>query len=348
MTSEDPSILARIEGRVGRITLNRPKALNSANLDMVSRFVPVFDGWQIDPSVDFLLVDAAGDRAFCAGGDLREIYDAALEGNTELARQFWRVEYALNLAIARASKPYVAIMDGIVMGGGVGLSAHGSHRVVTERTVLAMPECSIGLIPDIGGTHLLANAPGFLGDYLGLTGHRMSGEEAIYAGFADILVASDQLEALKSKLVETGALEVIEDFAQTPSKTALEIHQARIDAAFGKETLEAVFKTLSETQDDWALGTLATLERQSPISMNATFRAIREARQKQNLAEAINLEYRFASRCLEEGDFIEGIRAAVVDKDKNPKWKYARLKDLPQGITDKMLAPALGGDLNLS
>lgn len=340
-------LLVRKSGKAGHVTLDRPKALNALTHDMCLGLEAAMADWASDDTVKLLLIDAMGDKAFCAGGDIVSIYTEGKDGNDTNAKKFWWDEYRLNAAIAEYSKPYVAIMDGIVMGGGVGISAHGSHRIVTERTMFAMPECAIGLMPDVGGTYLLGKMPGRCGEYAGLTGARLSGADCIYAGLADYFVSSDRLDALKGALIETGDVAVIQNFATSLGVSLLEEQQGEIDAVFAQETVAQIFRTLNGAQSDFAKTALKGLSRGAPLSLRVTLGAIREARRTGSLVKALRNEYRFVSTSLQDGEFIEGIRAAVIDKDRTPKWKYSTLESVPQGLIDRLYSPAKDGDFTV-
>lgn len=334
-------VIIRREGRAGRITLNRPKALNALTLGMVREIWKAMLAWKDDPDVELVLLDGAGDRALCAGGDVRWLYDSRVEGSGD-ARAFWSEEYRLNALIARYSKPYIAFMDGIVMGGGIGLSAHGRHRIVTERSQLAMPETSIALIPDVGGTWLLSRAPGETGVYLGLTGERMRGAGTIYSRFADVFVSSARLGALAATLCEakaTDVADIIHGFSETPPASELAQRAGLIDGAFRFDTMEEILAELRAIGGDWAEKTLAELAEKSPLSLKLTLAAIRNARQLASLEEALNIEYRLCVRLFEHGEFIEGVRALIVDKDRQPKWKPPRVEDVGAELVTEWLSP---------
>ncbi|MEM8752649.1 MAG: enoyl-CoA hydratase/isomerase family protein [Pseudomonadota bacterium] len=346
MTEE---ILIRVEGRAGRITLNRPEALNSLTYDMLRAIDRALDEWRGDDRVALVVIDAAGDRAFAAGGDIVDLYRTGREGDFKFGQDFWAFEYRLNAKVARYPKPYVAIMHGFVMGGGVGVSALGSHRVVTDGTQVAMPEVGIGLVPDVGGSKLLADAPGRAGEYLGMTGARMGPADAIYAGFADAYVPAAKLEALKAKLVETGDPAAVASFAAKPEGGELAYFRLPIDDAFEAATaveLEAKLEDGAAAGLEWATATLKALRKGCPLSVAAAMEMVRAAR-GMTLEEALAQEYRFTSRCMEHGEFLEGIRAAVIDKDREPKWAKPRLADVTAADVDFMLAEAEGGDLKV-
>ncbi len=329
----------QVEGAVGRITLNRPEALNALNDKMMYPIDDALQRWAVDDTVKMVVIDAAGDRAFCAGGDIAELYRRTRKGDLAYSRKFWRDEYRMNARIAGYQKPYVALMDGIVMGGGVGLSAHGSHRIVTERSMVAMPECAIGLIPDVGGTFLLSRSPGRLGEYLGLTGARMGAADAIQAGFADSFVPAARLPDLITALVKEADPRLIERFAETPPDGVLADIQPAIDEIFARDDLAGIAAALKqETESEWAEKANRGLGKGCPLSMHATLRMIRAARDMANLEEALQMEYRYTWRSLEEGEFMEGIRAAVIDKDRAPRWAKPELDDVGDAGVDAMLA----------
>ncbi|MFV0474616.1 MAG: enoyl-CoA hydratase/isomerase family protein [Pikeienuella sp.] len=339
-------ILIRIEGRAGRITLNRPEALNALTDGMIRAIDAALDEWRGDARVDLALIDAAGPRAFAAGGDIRDLYDRGRAGDFEFGRRFWAFEYALNAKIARYPKPYVAIMHGFVMGGGVGVSALGSHRVATDSTQLAMPECGIGLVPDVGGSWLLARAPGRAGEYLGMTGARMGPGDAIHAGFADVYAPEAKLEALKEKLVETGDAGVIAGFSETAPPGDLLRFRAEIDAMFSAADPVELEARLEAAPSPWAEAALKALRRGCPLSVACAMEMARAARGL-SLEEALAREYRFTARCMEQGEFLEGVRAAVIDKDRKPNWAKPRLADIRRADVEAMLAPLGAGELTL-
>jgi enoyl-CoA hydratase len=331
-------IMIRAEGKIGRITLNRPQVLNALTHDMIRMIAQSLDDWERDGEVRLVLIEGAGERAFCAGGDIQSLYREG-RSHPEIGRRFWLDEYRLIARIHHYPKPYVAIMDGITMGGGAGISIHGSHRMVTERSTVAMPEASIGFMPDVGSTRRLADAPGETGLYLGLTAARMTAADAIYAGFSDTYVSSQCLSELKGKLVESGDVSVIKHFAETPPISELEQSRDRIDNFFGRKTLNEIVEALEEANGAWEGETLTALRRVSPFSAAATFEAIHRARQSRGLEACLATEYRFSWRSLEGEDFFEGIRAAVIDKDRKPKWQIARIEDVPPDAVKQVFAP---------
>lgn len=333
----------RIEGRAGRITLNRPKALNALTYPMCLSIEAALDGWRHDDAVALVLIDAAGDKAFCAGGDIAAIYETGMRGDFAYAQRFWRDEYRLNAKLAEYPKPVVSLLQGFTMGGGVGVGCHGSHRVVGESAQVAMPECGIGLVPDVGGSLLLARAPGRMGAYLGTTGRRMGPGDAIYAGFADHFVPEADWPGLIAELVATGDPEAVESAAQTPPRGALPSLQAQVDRLFAAATSADIAAALQAEGSDFAAETLGLLSRASPLAIACTIEMQNRLRPGATIREALALEYRFTHRAPEHSDFLEGIRAAIIDKDRNPRWRHARLTAVPPEDVAAMLAP-LGQD----
>jgi enoyl-CoA hydratase len=330
------------EGRAGRLTLNRPKALNALTYGMVNTITAALQQWADDPAVELVILDGAGDRGLCAGGDVRWLYDSRASG-TAAAEAFWRDEYVLNDLIARYGKPFVALMDGIVMGGGIGLSGHAAIRVVTERSQLAMPETAIGLIPDVGGTWLLSRAQGKLGIYLGLTGTRMSGSDAIQAGFADHYIPAAGLAELCRRLAAPDsrdtAFEIVDDMAGAVPASPLAEKRTLIDRLFAGDGVQEILRTLLTTTDDLALKARADMAKCSPIALVLTHEAIRRARTYASLREALDAEFRLCTRLYEAGEFNEGVRALLVDKDKSPRWNPARIEDVGPDLVAHYFAP---------
>ncbi|WP_324753184.1 enoyl-CoA hydratase/isomerase family protein [Roseovarius sp. Pro17] len=329
----------RIEGHAGRITLNRPAALNALTYDMVLGIESVIDEWR-EADIGLVMIDAVGTRAFCAGGDIADMYRSGQANDLTYGRQFWRDEYRLNAKLFEFPKPVVSFMQGFTMGGGVGIGCHGSHRIVGESSRIAMPECGIGLVPDVGGSLILASCPGHLGEYLGLTGTRMGAGDAIYAGFADGFIREAEWETVKARLVE-GDIDAIE--YQTPPNGRLLAMQADIDRHFAGKTLGEIERGLLADTSDFAAQTLKTLRRHAPLAMGCCLQIVRRLRGEVNIRPALDLEYRFAYRAVAQGDFIEGIRAAIIDKDRSPNWAHATISDLSIDDVDKMLMP-LGVD----
>jgi enoyl-CoA hydratase/carnithine racemase len=341
-------VLIRSEGRAGRITLNRPAALNALTWAMALEIEKALDAWADDSQVHAVVVDAAGEKAFCAGGDIAGLYKQGRAGNYDYGRKFWRDEYRLNAKIYRYLKPYVALMDGIVMGGGVGLSSHGSHRIVTERSIVAMPETGIGLIPDVGGTYLLSRMPGRCGEYIAMTSSRMGPGDAIYGGFADLYMPSAHKADAIAALCETGDPKAVHALCESPPASVLAPHQSEIDALFtGADALGCV-TALEAASTPFAAAAASAVRRNSPLAVATAFEAVRRARSLRPIEECLALEYRFTYRCQEMAEFLEGIRAAVIDKDRKPKWQPARLGELDFARVHALLAPLGAEELALA
>jgi enoyl-CoA hydratase len=334
-------VLIRREGRAGRITMNRPQALNALTHAMVGPIFEALLAWRDDPNIALVVLDGSGERALCAGGDVRALYDSRARGSGA-ARAFWRDEYRLNALIGRYSKPYLAVQDGIVMGGGIGLSAHARHRIVTERSRLAMPETGIGLIPDVGGSWVLAHAPGETGLYLGLTGAEMDAADAIHARFADLFVPSRKLGDLKARLIDPAGgklAELFASFAEPVGPSRLADRAPDIDRLFANASVEAVVERLAQSELDWSQQVSAALAQKSPKALKLTCAAIRQARTLPSLEAALAVEYRLAVRLFEDGEFPEGVRALIVDKDRKPAWSPPRLGEVSNALIERYLAP---------
>ena len=333
----------RIERRAGRITLNRPKALNAMTYEMCTAIEAAIDAWAEDDRVALVLFDAAGDKAFCAGGDIAELYATGTKGDYAYGQTFWRDEYRLNAKLFEYAKPVVSLMQGFTMGGGVGLGCHGSHRIVGQSSQIAMPECGIGLVPDVGGSLMLALAPGRIGEYLGSTGARMGPADAIYAGFADTYVEEGAWAELTQELVQTGDADCINSYATAAPAGQLEGLQPQIDATFDGETLSDILTQLKGAQSDFASSALKALGRASPLSAACAIEIVHRLRTASlTIRKALEMEYRFTHRAMEHGDFLEGIRAQIIDKDRNPQWQYADMS-VPATAVSRMLMP-LGDD----
>jgi len=334
-------LIARREGSCGVIRLNRPKAINAVTLEMFRDVDKALDRFEADPAVAVILLEGAGERGLCAGGDIRALWESS-NVRGDLGKILWREEYILNARIAKFAKPYVAFMDGIVMGGGVGLSAHSRHRIVTERTKLAMPEVGLGFFPDVGGTWLLSHSPGEIGTYLGLTGQTMNGPDAIHARFADAVVPSGKLAALREALTKVHAgttsadvKSLIDGFATGETAGPVAAMQPKIDGWFAHDRMEDVVASLQRDGSELALSTLKTLNEKSPRGMVVTLKLLRLARASSSLEECLVREYRAALQVFASDDFREGVRAAVIDKDRSPKWSPPRIED----VTPDMVAP---------
>lgn len=340
---EEGDLIVRREGAAGVIRLNRPKAINAMTLEMSIGIDSALDRFEIDPAVSVIILEGAGERGLCAGGDIRGLWESSREGG-DLGARFWRQEYVMNARIAKYPKPYVAFMDGLVMGGGVGLSGHASHRVATDRTKLAMPEVGLGFFPDVGGTWLLSRSPGEIGTYFGLTGQTMNGPDAINAKFADAVVPAAKWPELREALtkVRQGATaaeitKLINSFATGETAGPVAAKEPVIDALFGFDRMEDIFAALQRDGSEFAVATLKTLNEKSPRGMVVTLKLLRLARSASSVEECLVREYRAALEVFRSDDFREGVRAAVIDKDRNPTWSPPRIED----VTPQMLAPYL-------
>jgi enoyl-CoA hydratase len=342
-------LITRREGAVGRITLNRPKALNAITLGMVEGMTSALDAFEGDPSIRTIIIDGAGERGLCAGGDIRALYDTRNDGPA-LAREFWTKEYRLDLRIATFPKDVVTFMDGIVMGGGLGVSGHARHRVVTEATAFAMPETAIGFMPDVGATWLMPRAPGEIGTYLALTGERIGAADAIHAGFADWFVPRASLPELVATLGKAGepASVTLQRFARDPGAPQLAELRNEIDRLFAGDEAETIMARLADAKSGFAERTRATLLQKSPTSLKVTLAAQRRGRALPSLAACLDMEYRVVMRFFEGHELHEGIRAAVVDKDRDPRWNPARLEDVTAAMVSRYFEPLADGELGLA
>ena len=328
-----PRVLASKEGALGRLTLNRPEAINALDLGMIELLTQALTAWIDDTDVQIVLIDGAGERGMCAGGDVRALHGQIVSGHAERTAEFFRAEYALNALIAEYPKPVVAIADGITMGGGIGLAGHAAIRIVTERSRLAMPETRIGFTPDVGGTWLLGRAPGRFGEYFALTGSTMDGADAVLLGFADHFVPSDRLDALREALAyradPAGPSEIVLLFDETPDPSRLPASREWIDEAFSAPTVVEIVERLRARGATDAVATADLLEELAPTALVVTLDAVREARDLPNLRAALEGEYRRVLWFVNEhSDLVEGVRAQLVDKDRDPKWNPPTLAEL--------------------
>ena len=346
-------ILFERRGAIGLVTLNRPKALNALTLPMIRAFARQLDEWEPDPDLRAIVMQGAGDRAFCAGGDIRAIHDAGKSGDP-LGQAFFREEYALNLRLHRAAKPTVAILDGVTMGGGVGLSVHGSHRVATDRILFAMPETGIGLFPDVGGGYFLSRCPGEIGTYLGLSGARLKAADSLYVGVATHLIAHGAVERLIADLAAADygrnphgavnrALAAINTTAGDPP---LATHRAKIDRCFSERSVEAILAALEADGGDWARAVRETILAKSPTSLKITLRQLRAAK-TMSLARELEMEYRMTQACLLGTDLYEGVRSVVIDKDNKPRWQPGQLEHVGEDVVQRHFVVPKAGDLKL-
>lgn len=329
----------RVQGRAGRITLNRPKALNAVTYQMCLAIEAALDEWAADDAVALVMIDAVGDRAFSAGGDIQEMYDTGTAGDFDYGRRFWADEYRMNAKMFRFPKPVVTFLQGFTMGGGVGVGCHGSHRIVCDSAQIAMPEVGIGLVPDVGGSLLLARAPGRLGEYLGVTATRMGPGDAIHAGFADYYLPDAAWDALKAEVIETGEWEAVDRAGQPPPDSQMAGRQDEIDRLFSGERLRDVMVDLRHSDSAFAREAEAMMAQNAPLSMACAIELVHRARASDDIVRALTQEYRFTARSMEHGDFLEGIRAAIIDKDRSPNWRHGAAEDVTPMEVARMLQP---------
>ncbi|MBF0333671.1 MAG: enoyl-CoA hydratase/isomerase family protein [Alphaproteobacteria bacterium] len=340
-----------VKAGIGHITLDRPKALNALTLDQIRQMYPRLREWRSDPDVHVVVLRSTGGKAFCAGGDIRALYDARKAEDFESLYSFYREEYRLNRLIWTFPKPYISFVDGIVMGGGVGISVHGSHRVVTERTMFAMPETGIGLFPDVGGTHFLPRCPGAIGTYLALTGARLREADALHAGYATHFVPAERLGELDEALACANGQEelgpavtaMIDSYHEDPAPAPLAERQEVIDRCFSKSTVEEIIEALSAEGDEWSLAVRDDLLRKSPLSLKITLRQMQIGRLI-DFDRAMQVEYRLARRFMHGQDFFEGVRAVIVEKDNAPRWQHASLADVGRDEVDAYFRPLSQGE----
>ncbi|EHB56521.1 3-hydroxyisobutyryl-CoA hydrolase [Mycolicibacterium rhodesiae JS60] len=339
MTAESDEVLTRVDGGIGFLTLNRPKAINSLTHNMVTIIAKALTDWADDDGVRAVVLTGAGERGLCAGGDVVAIYHSARDQGHE-ARSFWFDEYRLNAQIGSYPKPFVAIMDGIVMGGGVGVAGHGSVRVVTDTSKVAMPEVGIGFIPDVGGTYLLSRAPGGLGLHAALSGAPFSGSDAIALGFADHYIPHESLEAFTAAIVADGVDAAVTAFATEPPPSQLVAQRDWIDECYAGETVADIVAALRGHDEDEAKKAADLIASRSPIAAAVTLASVRRAAELDTLEDVLVQEYRVSSASLDSHDLIEGIRAQIVDKDRNPKWNPPSLDAVTDEDVEQYFAPA--------
>ncbi|MFT2019310.1 enoyl-CoA hydratase/isomerase family protein [Streptomyces sp. 796.1] len=347
MTASEPAVLLRTHGRAAHIHLNRPKALNALTHAMVRAIDLALQNWQDDPAVETVVLTGAGERGLCAGGDIRAIHADARTGGAA-SRAFWRDEYHLNARIARYPKPYVAILDGIVMGGGVGIAAHGSVRLVTERSRVAMPETGIGFVPDVGGTHLLGLAPGELGTHLALTGTALGAGDALRCGLADHFVPAAALPTLVDQLAEAPVRDVLAQHVQDAPPGELDAQRHWIDACYGAPTVPDILDLLLSHGAPEAKETAEVLLTKSPTALTVTLAALRRARGLGSLEAVLDQEYRVSCAALASHDLVEGIRAQVIDKDRTPHWRPETLAEVTETDVARYFAPLGDQELGLA
>ncbi|QDY75318.1 enoyl-CoA hydratase/isomerase family protein [Streptomyces qinzhouensis] len=339
-------VLLRTEGRAAYLTLNRPRAINALTHGMVRDLAAALDRFEDDPSVAVIVLTGAGERGLCAGGDIRAIHADAVAGGRD-SFAFWRDEYRLNARIARLRTPYVAVMDGIVMGGGVGVSAHGSVRIVTERSLVGMPETGIGFVPDVGGTHLLARAPGETGTHLALTGLPVGAADAILCGLADHCLPSDELAAFTAELAEADVQDAVRRYARPAPEGELAARREWIDTCYAAGSVEEIVHHLLTHGAREAKEAAETILTRSPTSLKVTLASLRRARALGSLEPVLEQEYRVSCATFRSPDLVEGIRAQVIDKDRRPRWSPARLEDVAEGAVAGFFGVGGGGGLGL-
>lgn len=326
-----------MKGVAGLVTLNRPQALNALTFDMARQLDKQLVLWAKDPAIKMVMIMGAGDRAFCAGGDIKAVAVAAKQDGGKITREFFREEYTLNHRIFTFPKPYISLINGIVMGGGKGLSAHGSYRVVTEKVLFAMPETGIGFFPDVGGGYFLPRCPGQTGTYLALTSKRIKAFDASYIGFATHFVPSEKIDRLRDEIIEAPQdLEVLlKKFSSPPpGESELAPYREKIDRYFAHDHIEEIISDLEKDSSSWAAETLKAMNGMSPTSLKIALKQLRLGA-KMNFSEVMTMEYRLCMACLSGHDFYEGVRAALIDKDKQPQWKPAKVSDVPDADIDR-------------
>ncbi|MQY31819.1 enoyl-CoA hydratase/isomerase family protein [Nocardia aurantia] len=346
----EPEVLLDKRDGLGLVTLNRPKAINALNHPMTQAILAALREWARDDEVRAVVVTGAGERGLCAGGDIVGIYHDAKDGAggaDSPSGRFWRDEYILNAYIARYPKPYVVVMDGIVMGGGVGLSGHGSHRIVTERSKIGMPETGIGFVPDVGGTYLLAHTPGEIGTHVALTTSPMTAGDAIAAGFADYFVPTEDIPALLSALRTSEPDVAIAKFARPAPVSALAGQRDWIDTCYSADTVEEIVARLQAHPAPSAQRAAGDILSKSPVALKVTLRSLRRARGSANLERVLDAEYRVSVAALRSHDLVEGIRAQVIDKDREPRWRPAALAEVTAAQVDSYFTALGDGELKL-
>ncbi len=344
MNPAESEILFARRGAAGLITLNRPQALNAVTLGMVRALTVQLEDWRNDPAVRRIVVTAAGGKAFSAGGDIRALYDAGTSGRHAEMLSFYGEEYVLNTVIKHYPKPYVSLIDGICMGGGVGLSAHGSHRVAGDRYLFAMPEVGIGFFPDVGATWFLPRMPGELGAYCALTGDRFGAADGVAAGIATHRVASARFAELSEALCGTVPVDaILAAFAESAGEAKFAPHRATIDRLFASDRVEDILAALDADQGEFARKAAATIRAKSPTALKVALAQVRRGR---NLAfeACMATEFRIVSRVIHDRDFYEGVRAVIVDKDNAPKWQPASLAEVSDAEVERHFAPLPGGE----
>jgi enoyl-CoA hydratase len=336
------SLLHQVVGTVGIAVLNRPAVLNVIDMKLIKALHKQLETWRCDQAITAVLVRGAGERAFCAGGDVRAVYEH--RGDDAFMHEVYHVEYILDDAIGRYSKPYIALMSGIVMGGGCGISVHGSHRVVTETTQLAMPECRIGLFPDIGASYFLARCPGELGLYLALTGARIGAADALYLGLADYFVSTERLAEMLPALAAGHSATALTSLSTACGVAPLSLLRGKIDAVFALGSVREIISALASLPEAWARQAHSDIIAGCPLSLELSFRSIREARTK-TLRDCLVTDFRIAQRLMRRNDYFEGVRARIIDKDNRPQWSHRSVEDVTPGEIEACFAPLGASEL---
>lgn len=333
--SAEPTLIARREGVAGTLLMNRPRALNALTLEMIRAFAAAIAAWKDDAAVRLVVLEGAGGRAFCAGGDVRAVREAALAGNRAAVEAFFSEEYAVNAGIASFPKPWVSLIDGVCMGGGIGVAVHNGPRVVTEHALVAMPETAIALFPDVGTSYVLPRLPGALGTWLALTGARLTGADSVHAGLATHFVPRESLPALRAALVAEGA-DAVARFARTPPEPSFAAHRAAIDRCFSRPTMLAILDALEAEGTEWAAAQAQILRRMSPTSLCVSLELLQRGA-RQDLAACLATELALTRVVVNEHpDFAEGVRSVLVDKDGAPRWQPARIEEVDPAAIRRM------------
>lgn len=339
-------VIVRTEGRVGRLSLNRPHALHALTTDMCIQITQALLAWRDDPAVTLVMLDHTGERGFCAGGDIRMLAESGA-GDGSAAKAFFRIEYQLNHLIFEFPKPVLTVMDGVTMGGGVGLAAPSRYRVATERTTFAMPETGIGLFPDVGGGWFLPRMPGHIGMWLALTGARIRAADCELIGMATDFIPADQIEAFKRALIaDPEAVEtLLTEFEGDAGRPPLAAHQDEIDRCFGQSSVEGIIQTLEDSATEWAQAQVSVLASKSPQTLKVAYRQLCLGGATESFAENMEMEFRIGSRVVCLPDFQEGVRAVIVEKDNAPRWSPAELAGVSEALLDSIFAPLAPGDV---
>lgn len=337
-SAQTTDILFETQGAAGLITLNRPKALNSLNLDMVRAMRAQLKAWESDPAIGCVVIRGAGDRAFCAGADIRALRQSSIEG-TSYALDFLREEYLLNSLIKHYPKPYISLIRGICMGGGMGLSVHGGYRIASSSAIFAMPETAIGFFPDVGGSYFLARCPGQLGLYFGLTGERLNATDAIYARLATHWIPSDEWPVLLEALANgDDPNDLFSEMGRRPQNSPLSERRTKIDRIFGTTSVEDILTLLDRDDKEWSHDCAALMRTRSPSSLKIAYGQIRNGKQL-SFDDCMKMEFRIAHRITKSADFVEGVRAVIVDKDNAPKWQPATLEAVSDSAVQAYFEP---------